>query len=119
MCSCTPPVLLCSCILSASRYGLVSDINLIRDEETGKSKGYAFLKYYNQKSTVLCSALLLYCALLLCSAALLCSSPLLGSSASLLLLCSAPLLCSAAFALLLSSALLRCSSLTTVMTVFE
>eukprot|EP00658_Telonema_sp_P-2_P036083 TRINITY_DN2615_c0_g1_i11.p1 TRINITY_DN2615_c0_g1~~TRINITY_DN2615_c0_g1_i11.p1 ORF type:complete len:313 (+),score=64.63 TRINITY_DN2615_c0_g1_i11:155-1093(+) len=36
-----------------SQYGQVTDINLIRDEETGKSKGYAFLKYYNQKSTVL------------------------------------------------------------------
>lgn len=29
------------------------DINLIRDEKTGKSKGFAFLAYQDQRSTVL------------------------------------------------------------------
>jgi RNA-binding motif X-linked protein 2 len=31
----------------------VLDVNLIRDKKTGKSKGFAFLKYENQKSTIL------------------------------------------------------------------
>jgi RNA recognition motif-containing protein len=35
------------------RYGEVVDINLIRDKKTGKSKGFAFLAYENQKSTIL------------------------------------------------------------------
>lgn len=36
-----------------SQYGEVEDINLIRDEETGKSKGFGFLKYEDWRSTVL------------------------------------------------------------------
>ncbi len=35
------------------RYGEVSNLRLIRDKETGKSKGFAFLKYENQESTIL------------------------------------------------------------------
>lgn len=36
-----------------SRYGEIDDINLVRDKETGKSKGFAFIRYENQKSTIL------------------------------------------------------------------
>jgi len=36
-----------------SQYGEVLDINLVRDRETGKSKGFCFLKYDDQRSTVL------------------------------------------------------------------
>ncbi|OLL21920.1 U2 snRNP component ist3 [Neolecta irregularis DAH-3] len=36
-----------------SQYGEPLDINLIRDKNTGKSKGFAFLKYEDQRSTVL------------------------------------------------------------------
>jgi RNA-binding motif X-linked protein 2 len=36
-----------------SQYGEIADINLVRDKETGKSKGYAFIGYEDQKSTVL------------------------------------------------------------------
>lgn len=35
------------------RYGEVVNINLVRDKATGKSKGYAFLCYEDQRSTVL------------------------------------------------------------------
>jgi len=31
----------------------VVDVNLIKDKKTGKSKGFAFLAYENQKSTIL------------------------------------------------------------------
>jgi len=34
-----------------SRYGEVVDINLVRDKGTGKSKGFAFLAYEDQRST--------------------------------------------------------------------
>lgn len=34
-----------------SQYGTPTYINLIRDKETGKSKGFAFLKYEDQRST--------------------------------------------------------------------
>lgn len=34
-----------------SQYGEPTYINLIRDKETGKSKGFAFLKYADQRST--------------------------------------------------------------------
>jgi RNA-binding motif X-linked protein 2 len=34
-----------------SQYGEPTYINLIRDKETGKSKGFAFLKYEDQRST--------------------------------------------------------------------
>ncbi|KAJ1986003.1 RNA-binding protein Cwf29 [Dimargaris cristalligena] len=36
-----------------SQYGEILDINLVRDRETGRSKGYAFLMYEDQRSTVL------------------------------------------------------------------
>src|SRR2546423_11534323 len=36
-----------------SQYGEILDINLIRDRETGKSKGFCFLKFDDQRSTVL------------------------------------------------------------------
>lgn len=36
-----------------SQYGEVVDLNLIRDKDTGKSKGFAFLAYEDQRSTVL------------------------------------------------------------------
>ena len=35
------------------RYGEIIDLNLIRDRDTGKSKGFAYIGYENQKSTVL------------------------------------------------------------------
>ena len=38
---------------SESRYGEIVDINLVRDKATGKSKGFAFLAYEDQRSTVL------------------------------------------------------------------
>jgi RNA recognition motif-containing protein len=36
-----------------SQYGEVVDVNLPRDKETGKSKGFGFLMYEDQRSTVL------------------------------------------------------------------
>lgn len=33
------------------RYGEVVDINLVRDKGTGKSKGFAFIAYEDQRST--------------------------------------------------------------------
>ncbi|KAI0303980.1 hypothetical protein BC826DRAFT_902968, partial [Russula brevipes] len=36
-----------------SQYGEVVDINLPRDKETGKTKGFGFLMYEDQRSTVL------------------------------------------------------------------
>ncbi|KTW29069.1 uncharacterized protein T551_02343 [Pneumocystis jirovecii RU7] len=36
-----------------SQYGEPLDINLIRDKKTGKSKGFCFLKYEDQRSTIL------------------------------------------------------------------
>jgi RNA-binding motif protein, X-linked 2 len=36
-----------------SQYGEVLDINMVRDRETGKQKGFCFLKYDDQRSTVL------------------------------------------------------------------
>ncbi|XP_020592684.1 zinc finger CCCH domain-containing protein 25 isoform X2 [Phalaenopsis equestris] len=35
------------------RYGEVVDVNLVRDKTSGKSKGFAFLAYEDQRSTVL------------------------------------------------------------------
>ncbi|KAG0050064.1 hypothetical protein BGZ83_005149, partial [Gryganskiella cystojenkinii] len=39
------------CVLS--QFGELAGINLVRDKETGKSRGFAFLKYVDQRSTVL------------------------------------------------------------------
>lgn len=36
-----------------SQFGEIEDINLVRDTETGKSKGFAFIKYEDQRSTIL------------------------------------------------------------------
>ncbi|CAN8254948.1 unnamed protein product [Cochlearia groenlandica] len=36
-----------------AQYGEVVDVNLIRDKATGKSKGFAFLAYEDQRSTIL------------------------------------------------------------------
>lgn len=36
-----------------SQYGEVVNINLIRDKDTGKQKGYGFLCYEDQRSTIL------------------------------------------------------------------
>lgn len=36
-----------------SQWGEIEDINLVRDEKTNKSLGYAFLKYEDQRSTIL------------------------------------------------------------------
>ncbi|KAJ0972468.1 hypothetical protein J5N97_020427 [Dioscorea zingiberensis] len=36
-----------------SQYGEVVDVNLVRDKSTGKSKGFAFLAYEDQRSTIL------------------------------------------------------------------
>ncbi|XP_038051013.1 RNA-binding motif protein, X-linked 2-like isoform X2 [Patiria miniata] len=36
-----------------SQYGEIVNINLVRDKKTGKSKGYCFLAYENQRSTIL------------------------------------------------------------------
>eukprot|EP00727_Mastigamoeba_balamuthi_P003715 m51a1_g13340 putative rna-binding motif x-linked 2 (324) ;mRNA; f:965-2372 len=36
-----------------SQYGEVTEVNLVRDKDTGKTKGFAFLSYADQRSTVL------------------------------------------------------------------
>ncbi|SCW03486.1 LAFE_0G11540g1_1 [Lachancea fermentati] len=36
-----------------SQYGIPVDIKLVRDRETGESKGFGFLKYEDQRSTIL------------------------------------------------------------------
>ena len=36
-----------------SQYGRVTRVNLVRDRDTGKSKGYAFLCYDDERSTIL------------------------------------------------------------------
>ncbi|XP_028175738.1 RNA-binding motif protein, X-linked 2 [Ostrinia nubilalis] len=36
-----------------SQYGEIVNINLVRDKETGKSKGYAFICFEDQRSTIL------------------------------------------------------------------
>ncbi|VDL90213.1 unnamed protein product [Schistocephalus solidus] len=40
-------------VCAFSQYGEVANINLVRDRDTGKPKGFAFLCYENQKSTIL------------------------------------------------------------------
>lgn len=35
------------------QYGEIVDVNLVRDRETGKSKGFAFIAFEDQRSTVL------------------------------------------------------------------
>ncbi|KPP76438.1 hypothetical protein Z043_104223 [Scleropages formosus] len=36
-----------------SQYGEISNINLVRDKKTGKSKGFCFICYEDQRSTIL------------------------------------------------------------------
>lgn len=38
---------------SLSRYGEIVNINLVRDKKTGKSKGFCFVCYEDQRSTIL------------------------------------------------------------------
>ena len=40
-------------ICIVSQYGEIEDINLVRDSDTGKSKGFAFIKYEDARSCVL------------------------------------------------------------------
>lgn len=35
------------------RYGHITDVNLVRDKKTGKSKGFAFIAYENFQSATL------------------------------------------------------------------
>jgi RNA-binding motif X-linked protein 2 len=41
------------CFVLVLRYGEVVNLNLVRDKATGKSKGFCFLCYEDQRSTVL------------------------------------------------------------------
>ena len=43
----------CRSKLEVYRYGEVMDVNLPRDKNTGKTKGFGFLMYEDQRSTVL------------------------------------------------------------------
>lgn len=36
-----------------SRYGEITEMNMPRDKETGKQRGFCFLKYEDQRSTIL------------------------------------------------------------------
>lgn len=36
-----------------NRYGEIMNINLVRDKKTGKTKGFCFLCYEDQRSTIL------------------------------------------------------------------
>lgn len=38
---------------SVNRYGEIVNINLVRDKKTGKTKGFCFLCYEDQRSTIL------------------------------------------------------------------
>ena len=40
-------------VIVFSQYGEIVDIRMVRDKKTGKSKGYGYLCYENQKSTIL------------------------------------------------------------------
>ena len=40
-------------LLFLFRYGEIVNINLVKEKKTGKSKGYCFLAYEDQRSTVL------------------------------------------------------------------
>ncbi|XP_019095660.1 PREDICTED: zinc finger CCCH domain-containing protein 25-like [Camelina sativa] len=42
----------------AQSYGEVVDVNLVRDQGTGKSKGFAFVAYEDQRSTILLEVLI-------------------------------------------------------------
>jgi len=40
-------------IRSGKRFGEIVDVNLVRDQKTGRSKGFAFIAYEDQRSSVL------------------------------------------------------------------
>ena len=40
-------------VIVFSQYGEIVDVRIVRDKKTGKSKGYGYLCYENQKSTIL------------------------------------------------------------------
>ena len=42
-----------ACVPVDHRYGEIVNINLVRDKKSGKSKGFCFLAYQDQRSTVL------------------------------------------------------------------
>lgn len=42
-----------SFVSNTFRYGEIVNINLVRDKKTGKSKGFCFLCYEDQRSTIL------------------------------------------------------------------
>lgn len=42
------------------RYGEIVDVNLVRDKGTGKSKGFAFVAYEDQRSTNLAVGMSLF-----------------------------------------------------------
>lgn len=46
-------VLICAVVTVSCRYGEVVNINLVRDKTAGKSKGFCFLCYEDQRSTIL------------------------------------------------------------------
>lgn len=50
---------------SECRYGEIVDVNLVRDQATGKPKGFAFLAYEDQRSTVLAVGKLCFCLILI------------------------------------------------------
>lgn len=48
----SPPVdAVLHCLLI--RYGEIINVNLVRDKKTGKSKGFCFVAYEDQRSTIL------------------------------------------------------------------
>jgi RNA-binding motif X-linked protein 2 len=42
-----------SAYIDTTRFGEIADVNLPRDKTTGKTRGFGFVMYENQKSTVL------------------------------------------------------------------
>jgi hypothetical protein len=40
-------------VCPCSRYGEIATVNLVRDKDTGKSRGFCFLCYEDQRSTIL------------------------------------------------------------------
>ena len=40
-------------ICMMSQWGEIDDVNLVREKETGKSQGFCFIKYEDQRSTIL------------------------------------------------------------------
>ena len=46
-----------------SRYGEIVDVNLVRDKGTGRSRGFAFIAYEDQRSTTLAVGRFLFISL--------------------------------------------------------